>query len=98
MRAPALALLGFVTLTACGAAPSGNVDIVAATAYCEQRARAAMGPTGGVTVGFNNRSGPSAEVELGVNTDFLRGRDPMQVYDECVRRRTGFAPYRPPAL
>lgn len=65
---------------------------------CEQRARAAMAPTGSVTIGVNSRSGPSVGASIGVTGDFLAGRDPMQVYESCVFQRTGQAPIRPPAL
>ena len=65
---------------------------------CEKQARAAQGPTGSVTIGMNSQSGPSLEGAIGVNSNFLQGRDPMQVYDSCVFQRTGQDPIRPPDL
>lgn len=65
---------------------------------CEERARAATGPTGEVGIGINNRGKTSSSIEIGVTSDYLRGRDPYVVYDECVRARTGQGPIRPLAL
>jgi hypothetical protein len=69
-----------------------------AAALCEERARAAQGPTGRVTVGANSNTGPSAGLEIGISSDLLAGRDPLEVYEECVFDRTGAAPIRPPVL
>ena len=65
---------------------------------CEERARAAQGPTGGITFGVNNRSGTTVEAEIGVTSDFLRGTDPDLVYDRCVIELTGEGPIRRPNL
>jgi len=63
--------------------------------FCEARARDAQAPTGGVTLGTNSRTGGFASVELGVSSDFVAGRDPLEVYETCVFDRTGAAPIRP---
>ena len=65
---------------------------------CEERARAAQGPTGSVTLGANSRTGLYSGVEIGVTSDYLAGRDPVAVYTDCVIRRSGQQPYRPPVL
>ena len=65
---------------------------------CEERARAAQGPTGRVAIGTNSNSGPFSSVELGLSSDFILQRDPNDVYAECVQRRTGEAPFRAPNL
>lgn len=65
---------------------------------CEERARAAQGPTGRVGAGVNSNSGPFTNVVIGVTSDFVLGRDPNAVYSECVQRRTGAAPIRAPNL
>ncbi|MCF2869599.1 hypothetical protein L0664_00850 [Octadecabacter sp. G9-8] len=65
---------------------------------CEDRARAAQGPTGGVTIGTNSRTGGFGSVEIGVSSDFISGRDPIEVYATCVFERTGTTPIRPPDL
>lgn len=88
-------LVLFAALSACAPvmmSPEAAADI------CEEQARAAQGPTGRVTVGVNSNSGPSTSVEVGLSSDFLAGRDPLEVYRECVRRRSGQEPIRPPVL
>lgn len=76
--------------------PPPDPEVVARE--CEERARAAQGPTGSVTIGTNSNTGPYSGVEVGITSDFLLGRDPNEVYAECVQSRTGAAPIRPPDL
>jgi hypothetical protein len=90
-----MAMLILTTAAACAPQP---VDPERVAQQCEERARAAQGPTGSMTIGMNSRSGPSMRAAIGVTDDFLAGRDPMQVYIDCVMQRTGGAPIRPPAL
>ncbi|MBR2656382.1 hypothetical protein [Yoonia sp.] len=83
----------FVVLAACGPiTPERAAD------RCEERARAAQGPTFGGTVGVNSNSGGFASAQIGVTADALRGRDPLEVYDSCVVRLTGQPPIRPARL
>lgn len=89
------AICALMWLAACDLPPP---DPAVVANDCEDRARAAQGPTGSVTVGTNNRSGNFGEINLGVSSDFIRGRDPVAVYEECVIARTGEAPIRPPVL
>jgi hypothetical protein len=91
----ALAGMALAALAACAPVP---VDPERVAQECEERARAAQGPTGTLTIGANSRSGPSLEGSIGVTGDFLAGRDPLQVYSSCVYQRTGQAPIRPPRL
>jgi len=65
---------------------------------CEERARAAQAPTGEVTIGVNSNSGGFAEASVGISSDFIRGADPVAVYDRCVFELTGALPIRPPVL
>ena len=65
---------------------------------CEERARAAQGPTGSVTFGVNSESGGFGGASVGVSSDYLAGRDPLAVYNQCVYRLSGQAPIRPPVL
>lgn len=82
-----------ILLAACGPiSPERAADI------CEDRARAATGPTGEIGVGFNNKGETKAKLELGITSDYLRGRDPQRVYEECVRQKTGQGPIRPLVL
>jgi len=87
--------LPFLALAACTPVP---VSPERAAEICEEKARAAQGPTGRVTVGTNSSTGGFGAVEIGVTSDFLRGLDPVDVYEECVYNRTGNAPVRPPVL
>lgn len=87
-------IVAVAALASCGAPVSPE----RAAERCEKRARAAQGPTGGITVGTNTKSGGFASAEIGVSTDFLDGRDPLQVYDACIIALTGEAPIRPPVL
>ncbi|WP_281984571.1 hypothetical protein [Thalassorhabdomicrobium marinisediminis] len=94
MRLVSLSVL-LAGLAACTPAP---VTPEQAAELCEDRARAAQGPTGSVSVGVNSNSGPSAGLAVGLSSDFIRGRDPVEVYESCVFDRTGAAPIRPPRL
>lgn len=93
MRAAALGAL--ILLAACDPVP---MDPVRAADLCEQRARAAQEPTGEVTLGYSTREGAYSGAEIGLSSDFLQGRDPLVVYEECVYQRTGQGPIRPPRL
>lgn len=93
MRA-ALAVLTLV-LAACGPiSPQRAADI------CEERAQAAQGVTGEVGVGIASGGKLHTDVDVGISisSDFIRGRDPYQVYDSCVRQKTGQGPIRPLVL
>lgn len=79
-----------VFLAACG-----PVSPERAALMCEERARAATGPTGEVGIGINNKGETRSRVEVGVTSDYIRGRDPYVVYEECVRQKTGQGPIRP---
>jgi hypothetical protein len=69
-----------------------------AAEVCEDQARAAQGPTGNVTVGASTSDGPFTSVAIGVSSDFLTGRDPIEVYEQCVFARSGQMPIRAPDL
>jgi len=83
---------------ALGACATANISPERAAEICEERARAAQGPTGRVSVEANSRTGLGTGVEIGLSSDYLSGRDPVAVYEDCVRRYTGAAPIRPPVL
>ncbi len=83
------AFLGALLLTACGPmSPERAADV------CEERARAATGPTGEIGIGVGSE-GTGGVFEIGVTSDYIRGRDPYIVYEECVRQKTGQGPIRP---
>lgn len=82
-------------LSACAPLP---VDPEAAAQDCEARARAALGPTGSVTLGVNSQTGGYGGASIALSSDYLAGRDPVEVYNQCVWQKTGAAPIRPPRL
>ena len=60
-----------------------------AAEICEERARGAAGPTGEIGIGVNSERGIVTNAEVAITSDFIRGRDPQVVYDQCVRNLTG---------
>lgn len=89
-----VAVLCLMVLSACAT----KVDPARAADRCEERARWAQGPTGGMTVGVNSKSGAFVDAEIGISSDFLRGADPNVLYDRCVIELTGEGPIRRPVL
>lgn len=87
--------LGFLALAACDPVP---ISPERAADICEAQARAAQGPTGRIAIGTNSNSGPFTSAEIGISGDYLAGRDPVEVYTQCVIARTGAGPIRPPRL
>jgi hypothetical protein len=79
-------------------AACGPVSPESAADRCEDRARAAQGPTVGLTLGANSNSGPFASGSIGITSDAIRGRDPVEVYESCVFGLTGELPVRPVRL
>lgn len=91
----ALTICAALGLAACSKTPPTREE---AANRCEERARAAQGPQVGVTVGANSRTGAFGGASIGVTSDFLRGRDPLEVYESCVIELTGELPIRPARL
>jgi hypothetical protein len=87
--------ISFGALAAC-AAPAVSPEVAADR--CEQRARGAQAPTGGITFGVNSNNGAFTEARIGVTSDFLAGTDPVALYDRCVLEMTGEAAIRRPVL
>ena len=90
-KALALGLIGGLTLTlsACGPFPER-----VAYEECTERARLAAGPRGEVGIGFGS-DGPVSNLSLEISSDFIAGRDPYLVYENCFRNLTGSGPTRP---
>ena len=93
-----LRLVGVLGLVALAACEAPLLSPEQAALVCEERAREAQAPTGSVTVGANSRTGGFGGVSIGVTSDYLMGRDPVQVYEDCVMARSGQAPIRGPLL
>ena len=86
-------MLPLLALSACGpVSPERAADV------CEERAQRADGPSGNVAVGTNSATGAYISGEIGVSLDYLRGADPMTVYERCVVDLTGAGPIRSPEL
>ncbi len=66
--------------------------------FCEDRARAAAGPTGGVSIGVGSGGEVRTGLAIGVSSDFLKGANPRAVYEDCVLQKTGQGPIRPLVL
>ena len=87
-----------MTLTGLILASCGPVSPERAADMCEERARAATGPTGEVGVGITSDGDARGHFEIGITSDYIRGRDPYEVYDSCVREKSGQGPIRPLVL
>ncbi len=90
IRGAFIASTAFACLASCG-----PVSPELAADQCEEQARQAAGPTGSVGIGVNSSGEAVSSVEIGVTSDFLTGKDPRQIYDDCVFRKTGQGPIRP---
>lgn len=90
MKQVASFLLCLMVLASCGpVSPERAADM------CEDRANAALGPTGELGIGISSNGGGHGSVEIGVTSDYIQGRDPYEVYESCVRQKTGQGPIRP---
>ena len=90
---PGLVLLG---LAACAPAP---IPLAQAETICAAEAQNAAAPPAGprTRVGFGIGSGGhrSGFMSVEMSGDQLTRSDPAQVFDNCVRRRSGQPPSRP---
>lgn len=85
-----LALLALLPLIACG-----PVSREQAERDCLHTARLAQQPRGSVGIGVDSNGKVSPQFDVTVSSDYLSGRDPSQVYDSCVMRKSGQMPSRP---
>ncbi len=81
--------LTVLALTACG-----PVSLQQAERECRSQARLAEQPRGNVALGIGSDGKAHVKGDVTVTSDFLQGRDPAQVYDNCVVRRSGQFPSR----
>lgn len=92
---PALvtALPLLAALAACAPVP-----VERAEASCLRDAELASRPRGQVTMGVaggsGGRVGTVGRIELDVSSDYMMGRDPSDVFNRCVMRRSGQFPTR----
>ncbi len=86
---------GIAVVAFCGLMSCGPVSPELAARQCEERANAAVAPTGEVGIGINSDGKVGTRFEIGVTSDFIKGRDPYVVYEECVIQKSGQPPIRP---
>ena len=79
-----------LALVACGPVP-----LVQAEADCRSRADQAAAPSGSVGVTFSSDGSVETNLSVGVTSDYLKGRNPTEVYNQCVLARAGQPPSRP---
>ena len=79
-----------ILLVACG-----PVSVQQAEKACFERARLAQHPRGTVGVGVNSDGQPSGVLDVQISSDYLQGRDPSAVYDQCVVQKSGQVPSQP---
>lgn len=84
------AIVLLLALAACG-----PVSLQQAEKACFERARLAQHPRGKVGLGVNSNGNASGLLDLQVSSDFLQGRDPSAVYDQCVVQKSGQVPSQP---
>lgn len=92
-RIAALALLVTAGLAACGPIP-----VAEAERACLADARGATGPHGHVSMGIatdGHSVRPVTGLAVSISSDALAGRDPSDVFNRCVLRRSGQMPSRP---
>ena len=88
LRLPlSLAITGI--LAGCSSEP---VSVQQATALCMEPARKAGGPTGSFGFGVDSESGLQTRISIELTDDYLAGRDPDEVFEECVIKRSGSKP------
>ena len=69
------------------------VSVEKAMDQCMETARAATTPTGTAAIGIGSQGKVHTSLSIGVSTDYIAGRDPDEVYERCVVRRSGSKPY-----
>jgi hypothetical protein len=84
------AVIALLVLSACG-----PVSLQQAERQCFERARLAQQPRGEVAVGINSDGNVGGSLELDISSDFIMGRDPSAVFDQCVYEKSGLPPSRP---
>lgn len=87
---PTLALFALLPLIACGPIPLAQAE-----RECFERARLAEHPRGEVGVGIGSDGRKHTFGEITFSSDYLQGKDPDQVYQNCVYHRSGEMPTRP---
>lgn len=76
----------------------GPVPVAQAEAACLHDAELAQRPRGEVAVGIGTDSDGNlrsiGRLEVNISSDYIAGRDPSDVFNRCVLRRSGEMPTR----
>lgn len=78
-------------------AACGPVPVDQAERSCLRDAEMAERPRGSIAMSVGSGSGGTrgfGSVELEISGDYIRGRDPSDVFNRCVQRRSGQMPER----
>lgn len=78
-----------------GLAACAPLTVEQAERACLDSARDATGPRTEMGVGVGSHGARGGFVRVGVSSDYIMGRDPAQVFQNCVKRRSGQMPNRP---
>ena len=84
-------LAAVALIAGCSSEP---VPVKQAMEMCMEPARKAGGPTGSVGLGFDSDGGVSSTLSIELTDDYIFGRDPDDVFEECVVKRSGSLPDR----
>jgi hypothetical protein len=89
---PLVAASLLAVLSACGPIPVDQAERV-----CLRDAELARAPQTDMSVGIGTGSGGTqsfGRINMQISGDYIAGRDPADVFDRCVMRRSGQMPQR----
>ncbi|MCF8511149.1 MAG: hypothetical protein K9G43_06865 [Rhodobacteraceae bacterium] len=90
MFRPALpSLAALPPLAACGPMPVDQAEKL-----CVEQANLASRPRGRIALGAGSGARPVGALDVTISSDFILGRDPAQVFETCVKARSGKFPIR----
>lgn len=78
-----------------GLAACAPIPVEQAERACLADARDATGPRTEMGIGVGSHGYRGGYINIGVSSDYIMGRDPSQVFQDCVQRRSGQMPQRP---
>lgn len=81
------AMMALLPLIACGPVPLQQAE-----RQCAARAYLAQGPQTSLGVRFNSDGTSQIGGSFGISTDYIAGRDPDQVFRDCVAQQSGKFP------
>lgn len=96
IRTMSIGMAAVMGVSAC-AVPK-PISVERAMAICTDRARSAVKPDVNVGVGIGKRVRTGVGIGMELSSDYLKGRDPEDVYEECVVAKSGEKPTQPLTL